>query len=151
MYGSQANAGVIIVRDAQPTRDFFQAVMDNANRGVPKRDRAPYENGHVIHFARRNERAVGTLAHRLWNNNSTLDPESFIQHFSTGPLRDHYFATIGHQPKRLTLSQRVARKWRRLVNRDHATIRERISALSSYYPNAYPNYFCALKATRQVA
>lgn len=82
------NAGVIIVRNTPESRDYLRRVLAHAEQEVPAEDQAPYENGHVIHFARGND-AVGTLD-RTWNNNVELVPTDFVQHFSGGPLRPLY-------------------------------------------------------------
>jgi hypothetical protein len=82
------NAGVIIVRNTPESRAYLERVLAHAEQEVPAEDQAPYENGHVIHFARGND-AVGTLD-RTWNNNVELVPSDFVQHFSGGPLRPLY-------------------------------------------------------------
>ncbi|HBJ36579.1 MAG TPA: hypothetical protein DDZ51_17855 [Planctomycetaceae bacterium] len=86
---NRLNAGVIFARNATGSVAFFDEVERNADIEVSAEDSAPYENGHVIHFARGNP-ALQVIDHRLWNNNSQLDHDSYIQHYSGGPLRVWY-------------------------------------------------------------
>jgi hypothetical protein len=88
-YSGRINSGVIIVRNHTDSISFFQKILRHCDDIMPAPDKALYENGHVIHFGK-NTSCVGLLPHKEWNNNSEYDPESFIQHYSGGPLRDHY-------------------------------------------------------------
>jgi hypothetical protein len=85
-FSGRYNAGVIIARCSADSIDFLQAVWKHAEQPVPEGDRAPYENGHVIHFGKQNP-AIGVLA-RTWNNNVAFERDSYIQHYSAGRLRN---------------------------------------------------------------
>jgi hypothetical protein len=78
------NSGVIAARASQEVVDWFELLLDRADEPVPAEDVAPFENGHVIHFAR--DLPFLRMLDQRWNN--TADPEraDYIRHY-TGPLR----------------------------------------------------------------
>jgi hypothetical protein len=87
-HSRRINAGVIIVANTAQAHTLFSTILEHSHEPVPRAHRAAYENGHVIHFAT-NHDAVCLLEHRLWNNNSSFDASSYIQHY-TGDLRPYY-------------------------------------------------------------
>lgn len=111
-FSGRYNAGVIIARKGPEALGLLRAVWENAERGVPEEDRAPYENGHVIHYAKSNP-AVGLLG-RTWNNNVEIDPSSYIQHYSAGRLRKTYMERRAVKARRIiaSLRKRLARRVR---------------------------------------
>lgn len=80
------NAGVIFARNTTSAIRFFDQITSNADKKIPDEDSAAYENGHFIYFGK-NSKDVFLLEHKLWNNNSNFDSQSYIQHYSGGPLR----------------------------------------------------------------
>jgi hypothetical protein len=142
---NRINAGVIFVKNRPATLSLLRTMLDHADQKVPSpEDRAPYENGHLIHFARNNP-AVHLLEHRLWNNNSVLDEKSHIQHYSSGVLRELYLDAAGEKrPKR--------RRFRNLLRRIRARIpflaaaeksgnlSENLRALAPYYKQTYAEF-----------
>lgn len=87
-FSGRINSGVFFVRVAPESSRLFEEILRAADTVVPAEDSAPYENGHVIHYCKNNE-ITGLLAHDGWNNNSNLNPNSYIQHY-TGPLRQWF-------------------------------------------------------------
>lgn len=114
-FSGRYNAGVIVLRNTPEASRFLRDVWGHAEEDVPEEDRAPYENGHVIYFAKRSN-SVGTLS-GAWNNNSSLDPEAYIQHYSAGRLRKTYLHRWSVRRRRLYLrGDRLFTKW---VGRKH--------------------------------
>ncbi|BAY21850.1 hypothetical protein NIES2100_16080 [Calothrix sp. NIES-2100] len=84
------NSGVIIAKNRdEQVRYTFQKILDNADSYILPENEAPYENGHFIQYIKDCD-FVGTIEHQKWNNNSKLNPNSFIQHYSGKALREHY-------------------------------------------------------------
>lgn len=113
------NAGVIFARNSPEAIAFFREVEGLSDCEVPAPgDRAPYENGHVIHCAKNNP-SVGVLIHKEWNNNSVMDRRSYIQHYSGGPLRQWYLdnRTPG------ALQRKCLRIGRKIVSKAARTLR----------------------------
>ncbi|MDF2437018.1 MAG: hypothetical protein K0Q95_1394 [Bacteroidota bacterium] len=91
-FSGRINSGVIIVKNTKPALEFFYKVLNDCEVPVPKEDAAPFENGHMIHHGKNNS-LIQIIPHDLWNNNSRIDPQSYIQHYSNGKLRDEYLAS----------------------------------------------------------
>ncbi len=85
------NAGVIIVKNTSDSLAFFNNIIQQCEITIPKEDFAAFENGHMIHFGKNNP-IVKMISHNQWNNNSTFDENSYVQHFSNGKakLRQRY-------------------------------------------------------------
>ena len=105
-HSGRINAGFIITRQSEFAERFLKTIIGNVDNKVPKEDQAPYENGHVIHYSKHHQ-DVFILDHLLWNNNSKIDPSSYIQHYSSGPLRDFWLKH--HAPFLVSLGPRVQR------------------------------------------
>lgn len=112
-YSGRPNAGVIITRQHLDALTFFRTILKNADQPVPEEDRALYENGHVIYYSKQNS-AIAYLDRR-WNNNAKLEQDSFIQHYSGGPLRDFYLSIPEARFWHLML--RIRKKAVRLANK----------------------------------
>jgi hypothetical protein len=100
------NSGVVAVANTDITKFFFRQLLDNGHNPVPIEDEAPYENGHFIHYLNESKIA-GELEHNEWNNNSMLDPKSYIQHYSGGNLRKYYNSILA--PKSASLALKMAK------------------------------------------
>jgi hypothetical protein len=94
------NSGVIFARRARVVRDFLDLLIQNSDESVPEESRTRYENGHFIHFGAQSD-IIGLLDHAVWNNNSKMDEESFIQHFSGGDLRKLFMRERAPLPTRV--------------------------------------------------
>lgn len=86
------NSGVIFAKCVEPAHRFFELLISRCDESVPKESRTRYENGHFIHFGAESG-VIGLLDHAAWNNNSAMNSNSFIQHFSGGELRKLYLET----------------------------------------------------------
>jgi hypothetical protein len=82
-WSGRFNAGVIF---ATSYHEFFRNIRAQYLKRIPRRDRAPYENGHVIHFAK-NDSRVQRIDIR-WNNAVDKDLPDYIRHY-TGTLRKY--------------------------------------------------------------
>ncbi len=88
------NSGVVLLANSERSIEFIDLLLEKADIPVPKADKTAYENGHFIHYSR-DFPGVQVLEHRLWNNNSVFDEESYIQHYSGGVMRDAYESEHG--------------------------------------------------------
>jgi hypothetical protein len=77
------NSGVIAARAHPDLLAWLDLLLDRADEPVPAQDAAPYENGHVIHYAR--DLPFLRRLERRWNNMVALEDGDHIRHF-TGPL-----------------------------------------------------------------
>jgi hypothetical protein len=80
------NSGVIFARCSDTSVAFFGEVMQSITQPIRAEDRAQlkYENGNIIHCARRLG-GVGELDPK-WNNTSDPELADYVRHF-TGPMR----------------------------------------------------------------
>lgn len=92
------NSGVIFIKNEPAAISYFKTILANADYTVPSEDRTSFENGHIIHYGKGNN-DIYTLDHTIWNNNSLLDDTSYIQHYSSGILRDWFYTKHNIQPK----------------------------------------------------
>ena len=134
------NSGVIFCRPSAKAASFFEEVLRSADRPVEhEEDEAPYENGHVIQQAKR-QPCVGLLEHNLWNNNSSLDQESYIQHYSGGALRKYYLENCA--PFKWKFQGRLKSFWVGRNNdrpSDNLPISERLELMLPFYKDNYPS------------
>lgn len=94
-HSGRPNSGVMIFRNASPAHGFVKAVMRMAGRPLPRRHDVGWgENGAVIHLASKSS-AVASIDPR-WNNNHSPDLESYIYHYSAGPMRKRFQQIHGH-------------------------------------------------------
>jgi pyruvyltransferase len=77
------NAGVIYALPSPSARELVEKILVGRSIDVPEEDRAPYDNGHVIHYAK-NDPCVGEMDPR-WNNSYLPSLKDYIRHF-TGPF-----------------------------------------------------------------
>lgn len=84
------NSGVIFVKNTAESLSFFEHIIEKCDLMVPEEDRTAFENGHIIHYGKTSNE-IFILDHDMWNNNSKLNPDSYVQHYSDGNLRDWYF------------------------------------------------------------
>lgn len=82
----RVNSGLLFARPGEDLCDFLELLIEKADFEVPKEDATTYENGHFIHYGRGVD-FIGILEHKKWNNNSVLDYNSYVQHYSRGNLR----------------------------------------------------------------
>ncbi len=150
-FSGRINSGVIFARNNPPARTFFDTLMANADCEVPApEDRVGWgENGHFIFYGKNNP-AVYLLEHDLWNNNSHLDGQSYIQHYVRGPMREWYMAH--HNSKKTSKNfigaffDRAFDTLTRRVHRDSPlrekplVISESTNRLMPYFLKQYPEF-----------
>ena len=88
-FSGRINSGVIFLRNSEEVKDYLERVISNGDKEVPNEDKALYENGHMIHYGKNNPH-VQIIDFEKWNNNRTLEEQSYIQHYSGGRLRELY-------------------------------------------------------------
>jgi hypothetical protein len=140
------NSGVMFIRNAPSARQFFETILNNADITVPAEDKTAFENGHIIHFGKNNP-AIQVLDHDQWNNNSAMNADSYIQHYSSGILRDWFF-------KEHNMSYPEKPFWEKLKNKIfvpkphqkgkgyyEGVLSKALDKLMQYYLTRYKSYF----------
>jgi len=88
-HSGRINSGVLIVRNTLEVRHFFETVIANALKPLPKCDDVGWgENGHIIHFAH-GKNFIEYIDPR-WNNNVDPNLDDYIRHYGGGPLHKHF-------------------------------------------------------------
>jgi hypothetical protein len=127
-HSGRLNSGVIIARASTATQVFLDLIVANCEVAIPEEDRAPYENGHVIHFAKSSP--LLEIIDRQWNQTVAPAETDYIRHY-TGPMR-------GADPPR-SVWARVLRKLAPYVAKlsararapDHGDLARRIEQLTA--------------------
>jgi len=155
-FSGRLNSGVLFLKNSPQSLEFLDLIFSNCDHEIPSEDRAKtrYENGHVIYFGKNNP-YVYVLDHNVWNNNSKLDENSFIQHYSGGRLRNwymenrapseyiqNYIASDSPSNQRLFLN-RVFRKITKVINlnKNSKLIYDSLNELLPYYQKKYSHLF----------
>jgi hypothetical protein len=139
------NSGVMIIRTSHDSISFFDKVYNYIDEKVPETDRTAFENGHIIYFGKDNN-DIALLDHKEWNNNSTLDDSSYIQHYSSGALRNHYFEVHGkYNPKRglfFKLKKLFWSKKRVDIGKGYyeGKLSDKVASLLAIYIQKYPSF-----------
>jgi hypothetical protein len=149
-FSGRINSGVIFVRNHPDGINFLSTILENADREISDpADAAPYENGHFIHWGKGNQ-SIYLLEHDLWNNNSHLDANCYIQHYSRGKLRDDYLASrVNARNGWMNMLNAVSGIFLKAgTPRDGQTnsesrpiISRSMKKLLDFYINKYPGYF----------
>jgi hypothetical protein len=137
-YSGRINSGVIILKNTTDSLELFQIILCSAAKEVPRPDKAPFENGHVIHYMK-SSNIVYMLDHCCWNNNSELNLKSYIQHYSAGCLREWYLKN-----KHLSANNKgnIYTKFNLfLCSLKISNINSTLKDLMPYYCNEYEVYF----------
>jgi hypothetical protein len=85
-HSGRYNAGVIYALPTTASVALLSRVRAARGSTMPPEDRAPYENGHVIHYCKGNP-CVQRLDPR-WNNTRAPSLTDYVRHY-TGPMRAH--------------------------------------------------------------
>ncbi|TQI71556.1 galactosyl transferase GMA12/MNN10 family protein [Gramella sp. Hel_I_59] len=140
-FSGRINSGVIFMKNSREALSYLDEVIKNGDKPVAKEDKAPYENGHMIAFGKNNP-DIEIIDAEKWNNNSKLNDESFIQHYSGGVLRGKYLEKhstlrfLFHQKKRLTNLKNFFK------NKPNSTSMAEIESLLDYYNIKFPEIVC---------
>jgi hypothetical protein len=83
-------------------------MLINYNSKIPPEDGAPYENGHVIHFAKK----YASIVHRLdtrWNNSVSTELDDYVRHYTNAllHLRPGYVPIV--KPRRGIMERSLSR------------------------------------------
>lgn len=139
-FSGRINSGVIFMKNSREALSYLEKVIKNGDDPVAKEDQAIYENGHMIAYGKNNPN-VEIIDAIKWNNNTELNDNSYIQHYSGGPLRRKYLEAnsrrwfIFKQRKRLiNLKNRFERKSR-------STSMAEINSLMGFYKKEFPEMF----------
>jgi hypothetical protein len=149
-FSGRINSGVIFGKNEANTLEFLSTILAHADSEVPDpEDVAPYENGHFIFWGKKNP-SLYLLEHSLWNNNSNIDPDSYIQHYSRGKIRDLYLESQASRKNNLerllesvsTLFYSTKRMEKRpLMTETDVIISESMQQLLAFYVKEYPDCF----------
>lgn len=136
------NSGVLFVKNTKESLAFFENVLKHCDMRVPEEDRTAFENGHIIYFGKQS-RDFYILDHDMWNNNSSLNPDSYIQHYSSGELREWYFKN--RYKTRLSLFDRLFSKSQKKRNaklkmKRPNLLSESIKELIPYYKRTFSSF-----------
>lgn len=102
------NSGVMLARNGDAARNFFERVEASILEEVPDEARAnlKYENGNVIYVADQMG-GVATLDPR-WNNTADPSLDDYVRHY-TGPLRSTYRRNLVDEVRFRAARARVVR------------------------------------------
>jgi len=149
-FSGRINSGVIFGKNQPDTLEFLNTILAHADSAIPNpEDIAPYENGHFIFWGKKNH-SLYLLEHSLWNNNSQIDSNSYIQHYSRGKIRDLYLASQSRSKSKLRKMFESASKHFYKIKgiEKNATIAEAdviisksMEQLLAYYVKKYPDCF----------
>lgn len=138
-FSGRINSGVIMMKNSKKAFDYLEEVIQNGDSPVSQEDQALYENGHMIHYGKNNPN-VQIIESVKWNNNISLNENSYIQHYSGGKLRMKYLKA--HQlSKYIYLIIRKIRKVSRPFSSNNSTTSMNdINSLLPFYYKAYPAF-----------
>lgn len=142
------NSGVIFAQSAPVTIRYFNKIIKWSKNEVPLEDTAPYENGHVIYFARQTD-CVSVIDCKMWNNTVCISNKSYIQHYNGKEMRQWYLDNVYKDFKAVDkVNQNIFSK---LKNRIKKWINvQKVKAVNpvdniirdvSYYKIVYPKLF----------
>lgn len=135
----RVNAGVIIAKNTADTKAFFQQVLSAAEMDVPEEDKAPYENGHVIHYSKGCKYMY--ILDKRWNNTDDVTLNDYIRHY-TGPMRQHYTKPVFSQLKvrslkiQMKLRNQLA-KMTGFYSEPHESLKHRLETLTQFCQNEF--------------
>lgn len=143
-FTGRINSGVIFLKNTSSSYTYLNEVIENLHREVPPEDKALYENGHMIHYAK-GKPSVQIIEHSLWNNNRAYNKESYVQHYSGGILRNNYLENTG-QLKKINLLNRVFKKIKHSLFKHNPPYEiEDLNELLPFFLKEYPIFNYKLK------
>lgn len=140
-FSGRINSGVIFMKKSKEASNYLEEVIKNGDKPVPEIDKAPYENGHMIAYGKDNP-DIKILDAVKWNNNSDLNKQSYIQHYSGGPLRRKYLETNSLSWFIFKQRKRLWNLKNRFVKKSTSTSMAKINSLMEFYKKEYPEMFC---------
>jgi hypothetical protein len=103
-FSGNVNSGVIIVKNTEDARLFFEQVLKASTIVVPETDLG--ENGHIIHFAKQYSSILKIIPSQ-WNNNADTQLNDYIRHYSAGgPMRSLFRFSLKAKLLRLCINLR---------------------------------------------
>lgn len=139
-FSERINSGVIFIKNSKGAQDYLEKVINNGNKEVPDEDKAPYENGHMIHYGKNNP-YVHIIDFGKWNNNRIFEKQSYIQHYSGGKLRKEFLigsSTKERKQKHPTILERIKSFYR---TKSFKPTMKDIQSLVPFYQEFYPEVF----------
>ncbi len=135
-FSGRINSGVIFIKNNSESFSYLDTVIKNVHIEVPDEDKAIYENGHMIYFGKNNPN-IQIIDSKNWNNNIYFDPESFIQHYSGGILREKYFKTHVLAKRKYKLRKKIKNFIQKFSDKNQS---KNIENLNSILPNFLKKY-----------
>jgi hypothetical protein len=140
-YSGFINSGVLIAECSIESIDFFEKVLNGVGQQISELSIIDWgENPYVIHQAKDNP-YVHLLEHHQWNNNTNLDPKSYIIHYSSGTFRELYLSCYARPIDKLR-----AKIIRNIYNfylhklPKKASLKERLNQDVEFYHTRYPAF-----------
>lgn len=141
-FSGRINSGVIFLRKTKEAKDYLEQVINNGNKEVPDEDKALYENGHMIHYGKKNPN-VQIIEAEKWNNNRILYPSSYIQHYSGGILREEYLRSRGIKKTDPTMLGKIRKRIKTVFSPGNTSFSmSQMDLLLPFYLKQYPEFHC---------
>lgn len=141
-FSGRINSGVIFLRNTKEAEDYLEQVIKNGDNEVPDEDKALYENGHMIHYGKRNPN-VEIIDAVKWNNNFAIDKGSYIQHYSGGILREKYLISRGISKPRPSMLGKIRNRIKTVFSSGNTSFSmSQMHLLLQFYLKHYPEFLC---------
>ncbi|QYO68122.1 hypothetical protein [Leptolyngbya sp. 7M] len=131
------NAGILIAKSSSEAIHYFEKVLDSAQQEIPELSIVDWgDNPYIIHHAKENP-DIYLLTHD-WNNNTNLDSQSYIFHYSSGTFRAFYLEKYASR-----ISQTKGKILRKIYNTylrnfpKRNTFRSRMDDYRDFYTSRY--------------
>lgn len=138
-FSGRINSGVIFMKNSKEALEYLEKVIQNGDDPVSKEDKALYENGHMIHYGKNNPN-VQIIDSVKWNNNTFLNKQSHIQHYSGGKLRMKYLEDHPASKYKYLIMRKIRKISRSFSSNKSTTSMNEINSLLSFYHKAYPMF-----------
>jgi hypothetical protein len=151
-HSGHINAGILIAESSVEAINFFDSVINGSGQPVPELSIVDWgDNPYVIHYAKNNSHIY--LLDHDWNNNTTLDPKSYIIHYSSGTFRELYLSRYSSPIDQLR--GKVIRKINAIYlkySSKQGSLKERLNNYMGFYKSHYPEFRSRdLKATVKIS
>ncbi|MDX1470605.1 MAG: hypothetical protein R3213_03840 [Flavobacteriaceae bacterium] len=141
-FSGRINSGVIFLKNTPQARSYLDMVLTNRRKELPEEDKALYENGHMIHYGKNNI-DLEILDFKKWNNNRFIDPNSYIQHYSGGILREEYLKSHPRARKRYKLTRKIKNYSQDVLYRTKLKKDEGLEMTLKFFRKNYPEFDCS--------
>lgn len=138
-FSGRINSGVIFMKNSKESLEYLEKVIQNGDDPVTKEDKALYENGHMIHYGKNNPN-VQIIESAEWNNNISINKQSYIQHYSGGKLRMKYMEAHPVSKYKYLIMKKIRKMSFSFSSKKATTSMNDINSLLPFYHKAYPMF-----------